>query len=121
MHHNVLEDVGMHYSLSVMFHVFPVVNSKRRENMAVISKDHRYIYCIHHRDNVEKEWYSPTEVRGKRKRQLIITKTTCITTSLCRRCVWDVLLTFCYVPCVPSNEEEIKHGSGRKETTATSK
>ena len=82
MHHNVLEDVGMHYSLSVMFHVFPVVNSKRRENMAVISKDHRYIYCTHHRDNVEKEWDSPTEVRGRRKRQLITTKTTCITTSL---------------------------------------
>ena len=38
MHHNVLGDVGMHYSHSVMFHVFPVV--KRRENRAVMSKDH---------------------------------------------------------------------------------
>ena len=38
MHHNVLGDVGMHYSLPVIFHVFPVV--KRRENSAVISKDH---------------------------------------------------------------------------------
>ena len=38
MHHNVLGDVGMCYSLSVMFHVFTVV--KRRENMAVMSKDH---------------------------------------------------------------------------------
>ena len=35
MHHNVLGDVGMHYSLAVMFHVFPVM--KRRENMAVMS------------------------------------------------------------------------------------
>ena len=39
-----LEDVGMHHSRSVMFQVFPVV--KRRENMAVISKNNRY--CTHH-------------------------------------------------------------------------
>ena len=38
MHHNVLGDVGMCYSHPVMFHVFPVV--KRRENRAVMSKDH---------------------------------------------------------------------------------
>ena len=38
MHHNMLGDVGMCYSLAVMFHVFPVV--KRRENRAVTSKDH---------------------------------------------------------------------------------
>ena len=38
MHHNVLGDVGMRYSLSVMFHVFP--GMKRRENTAVMSKDH---------------------------------------------------------------------------------
>ena len=43
MHHNVLGDVGMHYSLAVMFHVFPVV--KRRENRAVMSKDRRQ--CTH--------------------------------------------------------------------------
>ena len=34
----MLRDVGMCYSLSVMFHVFPVMKS--RENMAVMSKDH---------------------------------------------------------------------------------
>ena len=39
MHHNELGDVGMHYSLSVMFHVFPVV--KRRENRVVMGKDRR--------------------------------------------------------------------------------
>ena len=38
MHHNMLGDVGMRCSLSVMFHGFPVV--KRRENRAVVSKDH---------------------------------------------------------------------------------
>ena len=38
MHHNVLGDVGMRYSLSVMFHVFPVM--KRGEKTAVMSKDH---------------------------------------------------------------------------------
>ena len=43
MHHNVIGDVGMRYSLAVMFHVFPVV--KRKENKAVVSKDH--IYCTH--------------------------------------------------------------------------
>ena len=32
-----LKDVGMQYSLSVMFHAFPVV---RRENTAVNTKDH---------------------------------------------------------------------------------
>ena len=37
MHHDVLGDVGMLYSLSVMFHVFPVV--KRRENRAVMTRD----------------------------------------------------------------------------------
>ena len=39
-----LEDVGMHHSLSVMLQVFPVV--KRRENMAVITRNNRY--CTHH-------------------------------------------------------------------------
>ena len=38
MHHNVLGDMGMRYSLAVMFHVFTVM--KRRENMADMSKDH---------------------------------------------------------------------------------
>ena len=38
MHHNMLGDVGMRYSRAVMFHVFPVI--KRRENTAVMSKDH---------------------------------------------------------------------------------
>ena len=38
MHHNVLAEVGMSYSLFVMFHVFPVM--KRRENTAVRSKNH---------------------------------------------------------------------------------
>ena len=38
MRHNMLRDVGMCYSLAVMFHEFPVV--KRRENRAVMSKDH---------------------------------------------------------------------------------
>ena len=41
MHNNLvivlLEDVGVQYSLAVMFHAFPVV---RRENTAVNSKDH---------------------------------------------------------------------------------
>ena len=35
MHHNVLGDVGMRYSRSVMFHVFQV--RKRGENTAVMS------------------------------------------------------------------------------------
>ena len=39
MHHNVLGDAGMHCSLAVMFHVFPI--EKRRENRAVMSKDRR--------------------------------------------------------------------------------
>ena len=43
MHHNVLGDVGMRYSLAAMFHVFPVV--KRRENTAAMSKDH--CHCTH--------------------------------------------------------------------------
>ena len=43
MHHNVLGNAGMCCSLSVMFHVFPVV--KRRENRAVVSKDRRH--CTH--------------------------------------------------------------------------
>ena len=38
MHHNVLGNVGMRYSLAVMFHVFPVV--KRRENRVAMNKDH---------------------------------------------------------------------------------
>ena len=40
MHYNVLGDVEIHYSLPVMFNMFRVV--KRRENMAVMSKDHRH-------------------------------------------------------------------------------
>ena len=36
MHHNVLGDVGMRYSQSVKFHVFPVM--KRSENTAVMSR-----------------------------------------------------------------------------------
>ena len=39
-----LEDVGMHHSLAVMYQVFPVV--KRRENIALISKNIRN--CTHH-------------------------------------------------------------------------
>ena len=35
---HVLGDVGMRYSQAVMFHVFAVI--KRRENTAVMSKDH---------------------------------------------------------------------------------
>ena len=60
--HNIspLEDVWMCYSLSVMFHVFPVV--KRRENMAAMSKDHRYWHTI---GACGKEWDSPAEEENR--------------------------------------------------------
>ena len=38
MHHNVLGDTVMHYLHAVLFHVFQLM--KRRENRAVMSKDH---------------------------------------------------------------------------------
>ena len=38
MHHYVLGDAGVSYSPFVVFHVFPVM--MRRDNMAVMSKDH---------------------------------------------------------------------------------
>ena len=64
MHYDVL-DVGMRYSLPVMFHVFPVV--KRGANRAVMSKDHRQCTHTYVVGACGKEWDSPTEVGGRRK------------------------------------------------------
>ena len=74
MHHNVLGDVGIHYSLAVMSHVFPVV--KMRENRAVMSKNCRQ--CTHH-SRMCKKWDSPNEVGGRREGQHMTTTTTCVT------------------------------------------
>ena len=74
MHHNVLGDVGMRYSLAVMFHVFPVWRgAKTGQSWARITDTAHIVGAC------GKEWDSPNEVGGRRKRQHITTTTTCIT------------------------------------------
>ena len=68
-----LDDVGMQYSLAVMFHSFPVV---WRENTEVKLGT----LTLHTPLGHEVEWDSPAEVRGRRKMKHI----TITTTSQCR-------------------------------------
>ena len=101
----------MRYSLSVMFHVFPVV--KRRENRAVMSKDHR------HSTQCWRMWkrLGLTSCGGRKEKKATHNNRN-ITSGLhfasqvpIRKITDTVLLTSCYVPCVPSGEEERIQGS----------
>ena len=91
-------NVGMRYSLPVMFHVFPVVRGEKTQQSRITDMAHiiRHVEKsgTHHLRSEEGEnnnIYQPQSrvVRGS----------------------GDALLTGCYVPCVPSSEEERKHSS----------
>ena len=62
----LLEDVGMQYSLPVMFNSFPALERKH-------GSQYQGSLTLHTPLEHEVDWDSPTEVRGKRKQQHITT------------------------------------------------
>ena len=93
-----LDDVGMCYSLTDMFHAFPEEKSKKKTWQSLA----RITNTAHIIGTCGNDWDSPPKVVGRRKQHYITT----ITTSMAGVRSGDALLTTCYVPCVPSSEEE---------------
>ena len=103
-------DVGVHYSLPVMFHVFPASSEEERKHSSQGSLTwHTSLGQVEksgtHRLRWEEEENS--NIQQPQSHHNVV------------RC-GDALLTPCYVTCVPSSEEERKHSSQGSPTQHTS-
>ena len=101
----LLVNVGMHYALPVMFHVFPVVRGEKTLQSLARITDAANIFGVC--------GIGTNRLGGRKKEKQLIPESYYFNEYCCVLILTggDVLQTFCLVPCVSRSEGDRKHSS----------